>query len=109
MCLISLLLDTGFSNNEMSYRFVPETRLLTLEQLDHVFEQRTFREFAVHAVQSLRYRLYLGDPPEALYPAWNDRLVLPRHATLAEQGMFEDIKMVASRRAEGAVPNGHAR
>jgi len=46
---------------------VPETRLLTLEQLDHVFAEMDFKDFARHAIRSLLWLLHIVEKPKNLY------------------------------------------
>lgn len=52
----------------MIFCFVPETRMLSLEELDVVFDSVTFKEFNSHAWQKLRWHLHLTqDKPARLY------------------------------------------
>lgn len=53
---------------------MPETRLLTLEQLENVFNEVTTFQFASHATRGLLYHVGLrATPPERLYRSMDER------------------------------------
>lgn len=43
------------------YRLIPEPRLLTLEQLDYVFNEVETYDFAEHATEKLAYKLFVSN------------------------------------------------
>lgn len=80
-CSINTIVLRSSSNKR--HRFVPETRLLTLEQLDRVFGTVTTTEFARHAIGCLKYRTFLSDNhPGSLYTVPEDETRLMRKTTI---------------------------